>query len=182
MGEKVKSKQLYKMAQSWNQQQDEHRWSEIPFNLSPKGCHLPERTDSTSGSVLIQKEKSHFLSQSITLVFLSVLCSKPTKSQPVLTWLKVAWPALEFNASINELWLTWTMSQFQKNLYCCHLVSLGFVFKTNASWGWAEARVCFYFMSQIKIKSWVWIIKVAGASLDTSKPSKSSPQAQQNVT
>lgn len=128
------------------------------------------------------RRKSHFLSHSITLVFLSVLCSKPTKSQPILTWLKVAWPALEFNASINELWLTWTMSQSQKNLYCCHLVSLGFVFKTNASWGWAEARVCFYFMSQIKIKSWVWIIKVAGASLDTSKPSKSSPQAQQNVT
>lgn len=70
---------------------------------------------------------------------------------------------------------------YTHNLYYCHLVSLGFVFKMNASWSWAEARVCFYFMSQIKIKSWVWIIKVAGTSLDTSKPSKSSPEAQQNV-
>lgn len=164
-----------------NQQQDEHRWSEIPFNLSPKSCHLPEGTNSTSGLILIQEEKSHFLSHSITPVFLSVLRSKPTKSQAILICLKVAWPAPEFNASINELWLTWTMTHSQKNLYCCHLVSLGFVFKMNASWGWAEARVCFYFMSQIKIKSWVWIIKVAGASLDTSKPSKSSPEAQQNV-
>lgn len=105
----------------------------------------------------------------------------PTKSQPILICLKVAWPAPEFNASINELWLTWKMTHSQKSLYCCHLVSLGFVFKMNASWGWVEARVCFYFMSRIKIKSWVWIIKVAGASLDTSKPSKSSPEAQQNV-
>lgn len=158
-----------------NQQGDKHRWSEIPFNLSPKSCHLPTRTNSTNGSILIQKEKTHFLSHNITLVFLSVLCSKLTKSQPILIRLKVAWPAPEFNASINELWLTWKMTHSQKNLYCCHLVSLGFVFKMNASWGWAEARVCFYFMSQIKIKSWVWIIKVAGASLDTSKPSKSSP-------
>lgn len=128
-----------------------------------------------------RRKRVTFLSHNITLVFLSVLCSKPTKSQPILICLKVAWPAPEFNASINELWLTRERTHSQKSLHGCHLVSLGFVFKINASWGWAEARVCFYFMSQIKIKSWVWIIKVAGASLDTSKPSKSSPGAQQNV-
>lgn len=119
------------------------------------------------------------MSHSFTKVFLSVLSSKPSLSQPNLICLKAAWAAAEFNASLNELWLTCKMTH-RKNFYFCHLVSSAFVFQLNASWVWAEARVCFYFMSQIKIKSRVWIIKVSGTSLDTFNSSKRSPEYSQS--
>lgn len=115
-----------------------HSWTD-GLNTKGQRFHVPFHLKAAiilrepSGLQCESGEKSYCLSQHISLLFLSVGPSKPYCSPAHLNLSEGARPA-ELNAPVTELWLWPEMTRSQKDPHWCHLVSVGFVFRMNASW------------------------------------------------